>query len=159
MPRRASGTRTAADLLLHPGQLLRQLTAMFGSTPPSVVVDQASVELHQPLAVSAMARRGNSWKQILVCFDPTQDPPLFWRPYRALRPYGTPVPYRLPARVVDSGPVVGPGSWKVKKSLFALLVVSGSEGTFEMAVPRVDVPTFVRALELASNLWMTRRNG
>lgn len=158
MARRATGTRTMGDLMLHPGQLLRQLGLKFGAkqAPPAVVVDQAEVELLQPLSVSGFIRRGNSWRQVLVCFEPSAEPPLFCRPYRVLRPYGTPVPFPLPARVVEGGRVVGPGSWKVKKSLFALLVVSGPTSSFEIAVPRVDVPVFVRQVQLASDIWMAR---
>jgi hypothetical protein len=39
------------DLLLHPAELLRQLGLKFGAkqTPPAVVVDQAEIELLQPL--------------------------------------------------------------------------------------------------------------
>jgi hypothetical protein len=157
--RRAAGTRTVADLVFHPGRLLRQFAAMAGSTPPAVAVDQAAVELLEPMWISAMVRRRNSWRQIRVCFDPAQDPPMVWQSYRVFRPYGREVPFPLPARVVDRSAVVGPGSWKVKKSLFTLLlVVAGPEAAIELAVPRVDVPTFIRQLDLASSIWTTRRS-
>lgn len=155
---RATGTRTVGDLLLHPVQLIRQVGAALGRTPAGALVDQASAELAQPLAISGFVRNGSTWRQGLLCFDASMQPSLYWRPYRPLRPYGAAVPFPLPAHIVEGGRVTGPGSWKIKKPLFTLLVISGPEASFEVAVPRVDVPAFTRQVEVASAIWVAREH-
>lgn len=77
-PRRAAGTKTMSDLLLHPAQGLNMVRGLPATDPAK---DIADLESGQPLAIVARRRDDHRrWRAGTLILDTKAPHVLFWRP-------------------------------------------------------------------------------
>ncbi|MFF2774134.1 hypothetical protein ACFVU3_04425 [Streptomyces sp. NPDC058052] len=109
--------------------------------------DVAALRGGEAREVSAFAREGSRLRQGSLILDTGAESPVVWRPYRFPGRAGDGVPLTAPFHVHGAGPVTGPGSASVDRSVFRLLSVQASDRSWELAVPAVDVPLVRAALQ------------
>ncbi|MEV7373320.1 hypothetical protein AB0O51_20910 [Streptomyces sp. NPDC090301] len=141
--RRAAGTQSFTDLLLHPSRLVEQLTGDAGRRAEADVAAWSSGEARE---VSAFARDAGRFRQGALILDPAAASPVVWRPYRLLGRSAGEIALVAPFHVYGTGPVTGPGSATVDKGVFRLLSLQAADRSWELAVPGADVALVRTAL-------------
>lgn len=140
-PRRAAGTQSFTDLLLHPSRLVKQLAGDAGRHAEADVAAWNSGEARE---VSAFARDADRFRQGSLILDPAAASPVVWRPYRLLGRSAGEIALVAPFHVYGVGPVTGAGSAAFDKGVFRLLSLQAADRSWELAVPEADI-ALVRA--------------
>ena len=139
--RRAAGTQSFTDLLRHPSRLIEQLT---GDTRRRAEADVVAWSTGEAREVSAFVREDHRLRQGSLILDPAAASPVVWRPIRIFGGFTEDVALVAPFHVHGVGPVVGPGSTAVDKTVFRLLSVQAADRYWELAIPATDA-ALVRA--------------
>lgn len=139
--RRAAGTQSFTDLLLHPSRLIEQLA---GNARYRAEADVVALNAGEAREVTAFVRDGQRFRQGSLILDPAASSSAVWRPFRVLSRAGEDVALVAPFHVHGAGPVAGPGSEAVDKGMFRLLSLQAADRYWELAIPAADV-ALVRA--------------
>jgi hypothetical protein len=146
-PRRAAGTKTVTDLLLH-YEWNRRVARGLPATDPAL--DLADLAEGRPLAVVAHRRVASRMRKgTLILHTGAGDPVVWFAGFP--RRSGTGQPLRAPAEVEAVHEISGADAWRVKKWQFVMIDARAADQPWRLAVPTIDFDLVQAAISRLSN--------
>ena len=139
--RRAAGTKSPADLMLHPEQM-RRIKQGLPATDPAL--DLEYLAAGEPVTVIAHRRIESRLRKGMLLLQAQAAEPITWSPgfHRAAKPG---LPMRPPIEVAAVSEVSGSDKWRVKAWMFTIIDAHAAGEPWTLAVPTIDLDLVLAA--------------
>lgn len=144
--RRAAGTKTFTDLILHWSQNRRVARGLPATDP---ALDLVYLGEGQPLAVVAHRRTEERLQPGTLILHHVAVDPIVWFCGRFPRRIGPGAPMRAPIEIDNVYAVSGADAWRVAKRQFTMIDAHADGRAWVIAVPTIDLDLVLTAVSTA----------
>ncbi|MEU6324431.1 hypothetical protein [Streptomyces sp. NPDC047009] len=149
--RRAAGTKTFTDLMLHWEQNRRVSRGPPATDPTLDLAYLAYLAAGEPMAVVAHRRDESRLRPGTLILHTQAGEPITWFSGRFPRRVGSGLPMRAPIDVNEIREVDGRDKWRVKSQQFIVIDTHAEGEPWSLAVPVIDLDLVLAAFAAVSS--------